>query len=1062
MSDQVKKSRNGKVNTKTDRKKRPWLRRALWFLLAIIVLAILFAVIAWIKRYDLMEQQAREIFERAGIEAELEIESVTGTEAIINDLSLSHQGRGFASVDQLKLVYTLEKVRAGEFEQILLKAPKLSLTLNENGTLIDKWLPESSNDDGPVSFPNKGIFVEDGAVEWTAPFGDGSANVDATINSPGQWRAKIKTGSVEFRDEDIDAELDFDGELKRINEHELNISGDLSARDIRVRFSRADEINANIDLVLKTEPAHDDLQFSGRVHAIMKNTILPSFSAGHIDGMYVFDGRLDDSRATFTNTKVDWKVNSQNLSLTDADLRTRLVHKTMSYDALTNTPIVRFFADHFAQSGKNFLQDFSFNGEGEYVHDENGYVVDFDGNAILTSGVQTIRLMPGADHEIDFARTDNNIDIHMDIDWLGPRNLYFSGFKMKGASKNGLLLTAVKQVDTRVGSDRAWATTRSGEIYQLSPFDLNLGYARKKDRGTLNLVGGVKYDGRLPGGRATGFESGGRLRLDLLDGNFKMAFAPSSPVQMTEFISDTGWRAENVTFQIADASDVLAKSTNSRPLNIDLINISAGLISPEDDRHLAARFGKMRVQSDFLRTPQLWHMDIEDIEIRSEDFPSPGTHILSPIGSAKVFQYPDGHIEFDIDSPSTRIETENAVIQDLSIQIAGLPDDFSAEYVAGKVKLKGSDMPELPMRGTGRLANGELTGSAVAHLPESKDTPINIEYRSIEGVGSANIKMPKIVFEPRGLQPQYVIPALRGRIAEVSGEASAEFEFAFSGGGPVSSFGSTKLKNLQVGTLVGPITGVNANLIFKSIFPLETNGVQTATLSGFDPGFPLENGTVKFELVPEGVRIDQAVWPVSSDEFGPGQIYIDPLLWRFGNVENNAVVNVDNLSLGNLVAGIGNRNLSATGQINGQLPVSVNGVDVRVNSGILSVKEGGVIKYKNQGIDTFAPETKGSNPLGIQLEGAETGFAFKALENFEYRELEAKIDGPLDGEMSLRMAFDGKNAEVLAGTQFKFNVSIAGELANIIRSTAKAFSSQNHIEKLIELNNESGKNDDDQ
>jgi hypothetical protein len=350
-----------------------------------------------------------------------------------------------------------------------------------------------------------------------------------------------------------------------------------------------------------------------------------------------------------------------------------------------------------------------------------------------------------------------------------------------------------------------------------------------------------------------------------------------------------------------------------------------------------------------------------------------------------------------------------------------------------------------------------LSGRAIAPMPNTKNTPINIDYRSEEGIGSAHISIPKVVFTPRGLQPQYLIPALRGKLAEVSGEASAEFDFLFGGGGPVRSKGTTTLKNMDIGTLVGPASGVSAELTFKSMFPLETDGVQTATLAGFDAGFPLENGTIKFELIPEGVRIDEAVWPVISQDQGDGKIFITPMLWRFGNVENQAVVNVENLSLGEILEGIGNGSLSATGQISGRLPATIKGVDVQIHDGVLAIKEGGVIRYRSQGIDSFAQDAKTPFYLGDALAGSETGFAFKALENFEYKELEALIDGPLDGEMTLRMLFGGKNPELLAGTAFEFDVSVSGELANIARNSIGAFDAQKHLGTIVDMQGEAEK-----
>ena len=225
------------------------------------------------------------------------------------------------------------------------------------------------------------------------------------------------------------------------------------------------------------------------------------------------------------------------------------------------------------------------------------------------------------------------------------------------------------------------------------------------------------------------------------------------------------------------------------------------------------------------------------------------------------------------------------------------------------------------------------------------------------------------------------------------------------------------LKDMNFGTLPGPISGMNAELSFSSFFPLQTNGVQLLTVKSFDPGFPLENGTVEFEIVPDGINLHSANWPI-----GDGQLSLDPTIWRYNAPQNRVVLRADNISLGEFFKNIGGGRLYATGNVNGVLPVVIEGVKVNVKNGSLAVRDGGVIQYSS-------PQT---NQAGEDNQIA--GYAFDALKNFEYQELEAALNGPLDGPMRLNMLFSGSNPEVLAGSEFKFNVGVEGELMNIMRS----------------------------
>jgi len=70
--------------------------------------------------------------------------------------------------------------------------------------------------------------------------------------------------------------------------------------------------------------------------------------------------------------------------------------------------------------------------------------------------------------------------------------------------------------------------------------------------------------------------------------------------------------------------------------------------------------------------------------------------------------------------------------------------------------------------------------------------------------------------------------------------------------------------------------------------------------------------------------------------------------------------------------------------------------------------------------------------------------------------LSVKLDGPLDGEIELNVRFLGRNPKILAGTEFDFNVTIVGELVNLVRSL-KPDSSLERLKGYMELNDLKGR-----
>jgi len=185
---------------------------------------------------------------------------------------------------------------------------------------------------------------------------------------------------------------------------------------------------------------------------------------------------------------------------------------------------------------------------------------------------------------------------------------------------------------------------------------------------------------------------------------------------------------------------------------------------------------------------------------------------------------------------------------------------------------------------------------------------------------------------------------------------------------------------MDLGILAGPITGLNTSIEFTSFFPLETSGRQTVQVSSFDPGFPLANGEIEFELLPGKMKIHRAEWP-----FADGMIYIEPLIWDFSGASNKAVLVLDKVSIQDMVERAKDSKFEITGAVSGRLPITVSGVNVIVEDGKLSVPGGGVIRFTHAGTDLAGAQNRAA------------GIAFDALKNFEYQTLEADINGPLDG-----------------------------------------------------------------
>jgi len=1036
-------SQFGKVAKGTLPKRGKVLRLIALFLPVALILFAVGAAILWQNRANLAENQIRKFMVRAGYDIALDVRKLSQNQITIANIVVSKDKDVFFKSKRMIVDFDLSERKA---LRIQLLEPYLKIGFDLKGNIVSAWMKQNTDDVASFALPQNGVTIKDAVIDWRlmqdkdTPLGTGQTEMSANIISNIHWRARITGTLAAFNTDTLKGDISHSVFIETKDGNTFSVFGSMEGQSLSSELlplkhfriqSATSEFNLKYVRTQETESA-----------------ILTGWNYTHINGLSTQDFAVEEIELQFAPLSVDadrrisagWRMMSKAAAIKNDDMRKNLANKLTAHSAMTNTPIAQYFTGTLYNKAEQFLNGFTLDGAGKFTSSSTGYKINLERPLDLRTDDQTVTFTQKSGDFVQYNTADRLMTLQADINWSGVQALKLTNFTLEATSTNGLKLDTVKSMQARVHSKQTWRAQNNRGNTRLAPFEIDFTYA---DQGnatrTVNLSGAVDYDGPVPGGHVLGLKADGHMDLRLQGRDFILGYTPSGPLFIGKFTNPSGWTAKSLTFILEPGANLLRKTLKSGVMRATLRNVSTQIVGPEDKRHLDARFAQLDVSTDFAKFPQHWQVRVSGTDIKSEDFPAPGTHIISPNAELEVIQSRGGNMTFDILSPKTYVATDNAVIEDLQIRLSGSPDDIALDYQAGSVAMVDGSIPVLPMHGTARLTSGELTGYATTNLPRTKNTPINIQYRSKDGLGSAKILIPKIIFDPKGFQPQDLVPILRGKLAEVSGEISAEFKFVFGGGQPVRSSGWADLKNLDIGTLVGPLSGVNAQLAFTSIFPLKTDGIQTVTMAGFDPGFPLNYGTVQFNTIPGGVKLHQAQWPIENTVGTPGKIFLTPTDWRFGNVENLVTVNVENVGLGTMLANIGKGKLSATGQVYGTLPAKIKGVDILIDGGVLAIKDGGIIRYKSSATDAAAAHNENA------------GHAFRALENFHYRRLEALIDGPMGGKMALKIVFDGQNPEVLAGQPFQFNTVVTGELANIARNLAGAFSNEENLSRIIEV-----------
>jgi translocation and assembly module TamB len=341
-----------------------------------------------------------------------------------------------------------------------------------------------------------------------------------------------------------------------------------------------------------------------------------------------------------------------------------------------------------------------------------------------------------------------------------------------------------------------------------------------------------------------------------------------------------------------------------------------------------------------------------------------------------------------------------------------------------------------PLRGDGirlTIADDWVRASGILKHPASgtRVTDVNIEHRLSTGIGNATLDVPGLTFGP-GLQPDELTRLTEGVIALVNGTITGRGRINWDGSGSVTSTGDFSTANLDLAAPFGPVTGLSGTIHFDDLLRLTTPPGQTLTMKSINPGILVENGVVRYQLLPDQlIKIERGEWP-----FMGGTLILQETVLNFARpTAKRLTFEVVGLDAKTFVESLGFAELQAEGVFDGVLPMIFDENGGRIVGGRLDSRPGGgSLKYNGV-----------VNKANLGMMG---GIAFDALRDLRFRSMIVRLDGDLAGEFATRLAIDGV-ALGQTGTQkiirgllkripLKMNVTIRGPFRALI-ATAKAF-----------------------
>ena len=367
-------------------------------------------------------------------------------------------------------------------------------------------------------------------------------------------------------------------------------------------------------------------------------------------------------------------------------------------------------------------------------------------------------------------------------------------------------------------------------------------------------------------------------------------------------------------------------------------------------------------------------------------------------------------------SPWPQLHLEIDAIQDLAAPKRFA--DFSTDIRIAPVWPQGDDV---------RL-------SLNVHAPDRRYA-LNVEasYQPTKDLATALVRLPPLTFEPGGYQPSDLSPILVSSTKDVSGSIGITGDVTWQSG-VWSSDLDVALREISATTYGVRIERLNSLINIDGVMPPSTPPGQLVAIGGIDAGLPLRDALISLSLSGDGtLNLESA-----EMKFAGGEVTADPLVWHLESDPEPLNLHVTGVDVGALFALAELDDLTATGTLDGTIPVRVVGDDVLIEGAHLASREPGQLRYLPDGA-----------PTGLGADDASIDLVLAALSNFHYDRLDVDLSRAAGGETEVGLHIAGSNPDLYDGYPIELNVNLTGELDRIVRDSLAGYRIPDEIKERL-------------
>lgn len=315
-----------------------------------------------------------------------------------------------------------------------------------------------------------------------------------------------------------------------------------------------------------------------------------------------------------------------------------------------------------------------------------------------------------------------------------------------------------------------------------------------------------------------------------------------------------------------------------------------------------------------------------------------------------------------------------------------------------------------PVLAKGRLAlsGGLWNGTFQAATPVGAPLgEIRLRHVVATGAGQADIDASRLTFAKDGLQPADLSP-MAAFATDARGHASFTGVFAWTEKGATSR-GRLVADKIDFTSPIGFVATLDGIVDFDSLAPLTTAPGQTLKIVKIDSLVPLTAVESVFQLAADSVKVSKATF-----EAAKGRISIEPIEVPLGLDKTiSGTIVIDHLDLGEVVAASSLADkVKIQAVINGRLPFTFGPEGLRFHEGKINAIQPGRLELSRSaltGVAASPADSPGAPPPAPAQVNAIQDFAYQAMENLAFDQLEAGVNSTDNGRLSILFHIKGKH-----------------------------------------------------